>query len=111
MIFIYLYLYVLGYNTKTSQEVFLKEGQKIEVRFRGNLQPDEEVDLIMAYNSHIRCQLDMYVAEIDKYAQKSFDSYRGFAQFYVEGEILKVLFHINCSISVLLKNELCCQNI
>lgn len=70
---------------QVSQQVFVTEGQKVEVRFRGNLQPDEEVHLEQPFNSNIKCQINMYIAEVDKYAQKSFGSYRGFAQFYVEG--------------------------
>lgn len=64
----------------------MTEGQKVEVRFRGNLQPDEDIELVQPFNSHIKAQINMYVAEIDKYAQKSLSSYRGFAQFYVEGK-------------------------
>ena len=63
----------------------MTEGQKVEVRFRGNLQPDEDIQLEQPFNSNMKCQINMYIAEVDKYAQKSFSSYRGFAQFYVEG--------------------------
>lgn len=73
-------------NTQMSRDVFVKEGEKITIRFRGNLQPDEEnVRLVLPFNSHIRTQTNMYITEIDKYAQKSFSSYRGFAQFFIEG--------------------------
>lgn len=75
--------------------MFLKEGQKIEVRFRGNLEPDEEVDLVTSFNSQLRTQINMYITEVDKYAQKSFDSYRGFAQFYTEGETGVVCLYIS----------------
>lgn len=72
--------------------MFVKEGEAIEVGFRGNLQPDEDVDLTLIFNSHIKTQLNLYVAEIDKYAQKSFNSYRGFAQLFVKG----ALYHYIC---------------
>ena len=75
-------------NTTKSQskEVFIKEGQRIDISFRGNIEPDEEeLELVTLYNSHLRSQVNMYVTQIDKYAQNGFDSYRGFAQFYTEG--------------------------
>lgn len=62
------------------------EGEAIELGFRGNLQPDEDVDLVLLFNSHIKTQLNLYITEIDKYAQKSFSSYRGFAQLFVKGK-------------------------
>lgn len=78
---------LLGYTEgmKLSKEVFVKEGQKLELRFRGNIQPDEDVGMLLPFNSHLKTQISLYVTEIDKYAQKSFSSYRGFAQFYIEG--------------------------
>ncbi|XP_067946573.1 death domain-containing protein 1-like [Watersipora subatra] len=83
-----------GYTdcNKISQEIFVKEGQKLEVRFRGNLQPDEEVDLITSFNSQLKCQINLYIAEIDKYAQKTLSSYRGFAQFFTEGMVTKDIY-------------------
>ena len=95
-----------GYTdgTKLSQDVFVKEGQKIEVRFRGNLQPDEEVEMVTAFNSQLKTQINMYIAEIDKYAQKSFSSYRGFAQFYTEGRLkVYVLYDFVISYLILIK--------
>ena len=83
----YDFSFLSGYteSTQVSQQVFVTEGQKVEVRFRGNLQPDEDIQLEQPFNSNMKCQINMYIAEVDKYAQKSFSSYRGFAQFYVEG--------------------------
>ena len=45
--------------------------------------------LRLAYNTHIRNKLGFFVTEIDKFAQKSLECYRGFVQVYTRGIINK----------------------
>ena len=75
-------------------ELRLREGQLIDVSFRGNLKQVEEDDddegdctrgsgrfvPRCAFHSNIPFRLRFSVEEIDKFAQKGFDRYRGFVQ-------------------------------
>ncbi|ELU09375.1 hypothetical protein CAPTEDRAFT_221873 [Capitella teleta] len=76
-----------------SQEIIMGEGQVISVQFRGNLQMSQQEEPVtkFVYNSHIKACLNFDVMEIDKYAQKGIDCYRGFAQVFTRGLVPKVL--------------------
>ena len=65
-----------------SQDLILREGQIMELRYRGNIQAEAELlgQLKMVYNSHIRTRVEFTVTEIDRFAQKGIDCYRGFTQ-------------------------------
>lgn len=80
-----------------SQELIMHEGQVIKVRFRGNIcrsgsdgEPDEHHEpMEFVYNSHIKAELKFDVTEIDKFAQKGIDCFRGFAQLFTVGLVPK----------------------
>lgn len=74
-----------------SQDLILKEGEVIRLGFRGNIEPEEKFDNYLVYNSQIRAKLNFLVTEIDKFAQKSIDCYRGFVQFYTKKLVKKAL--------------------
>ncbi|KAK7107608.1 hypothetical protein V1264_015501 [Littorina saxatilis] len=64
-----------------STEVKLREGQTMEISFRGNIQP-METDFLSrcVFYSNIPFRAQFCVEEIDRFAQKGFDTYRGFVQ-------------------------------
>ncbi|KAK3774576.1 hypothetical protein RRG08_035006 [Elysia crispata] len=66
-----------------SQELNLIEGQRLELRFRGNVahQDNQVFRNAFVFNSHCPFRVTFDIFEQDKFAQKGFDSYRGFAQF------------------------------
>lgn len=70
-----------------SPELVVREGQTMEIRFRGNIKDEEDMTetLQMVFNSHIRTRMEFVVTEIDRFAQKGIDCYRGFAQVYTRG--------------------------
>ncbi len=70
-----------------SPELVLREGQQMTITFRGNVKDDDEGEMRFMYNSHIRTKLDFTVTEIDRYAQKGIDCYRGFSQVYTRGMV------------------------
>jgi len=76
-----------------SRDIILKEGQIIEIRFRGNVNcvSGSFSDLKLIYNTHIRSKLDFKVEEVDRFAQKGFDCYRGFAQVFTKGLVQRQL--------------------
>ncbi|KAK3580678.1 hypothetical protein CHS0354_017958 [Potamilus streckersoni] len=64
-----------------STDLILKEGQIMEIGFRGNIHCScDNKELKFVFNSHIISKCAFEVQENDKFAQKSFDSYRGFAK-------------------------------
>ena len=66
-----------------SKDIILKEGQILQVHFRGNVKcMSSDTSPRMVFNTYIKSRATFAVEEIDKFAQKSFDCYRGFAQIY-----------------------------
>ncbi|KAL3882830.1 hypothetical protein ACJMK2_029134 [Sinanodonta woodiana] len=64
-----------------SKDLILKEGQIMEIGFRGNIHcSSNNKELKFVFNSHMISKCAFEVQENDKFAQKSFDSYRGFAK-------------------------------
>jgi len=64
-----------------SGEVKLREGQMLELGFRGNIQPMESSFVRRCvFHSNIPFRVQFSVTEIDRFAQKGFSSYRGFVQ-------------------------------
>lgn len=82
-----------GYEAgpQPSNDLILKEGEIIRLDFRGNIKPEAEFDNYLVYNSQIRAKLNFLVTEIDKFAQKSIDCYRGFVQFYTKKIVKKAV--------------------
>lgn len=77
----------LGYEEGPgpSKEIVVKEGQVLDIVFRGNIQCTQQSQkLRVIFNTHIKSSLDFRVEEIEKFAQKSFHTYRGFAQVLSE---------------------------
>ncbi|XP_013383289.1 death domain-containing protein 1 [Lingula anatina] len=75
-----------------SKDLVLTEGQELFLRFRGNIQcEDEEEILNFCFNSQLKSGVNIYVTEIDKFAQKSLDCYRGFVQVYTKGMIKQII--------------------
>ena len=79
-----------------SGELSINEGQVMWLDFRGNIQTDPEVEglnrqdsLKLAYNTHIKNKLSFVVTEIDKFAQKSLECYRGFVRVWTRGMLEK----------------------
>ncbi|XP_076078607.1 uncharacterized protein LOC143048685 isoform X2 [Mytilus galloprovincialis] len=85
----------LGYEEgpNPSKDIIVKEGQILDISFRGNIQCTKEADkLRLIFNTHFRSRLDFSVEEIEKFAQKSFHTYRGFAQ--VSSDVVHKKLHI-----------------
>ncbi|VDI64978.1 Hypothetical predicted protein [Mytilus galloprovincialis] len=85
----------LGYEEgpNPSKDIIVKEGQILDISFRGNIQCTKETDkLRLVFNTHFRSRLDFSVEEIEKFAQKSFHTYRGFAQ--VSSDVVHKKLHI-----------------
>ena len=72
-----------------SPELNVREGQALKLCFRGNINDEEGKKHKMVFNSHIRTKLDFSVKEVDKFAQKCIDCYRGFGQVYSRGLVAK----------------------
>ncbi|XP_063405167.1 uncharacterized protein LOC134688398 isoform X2 [Mytilus trossulus] len=85
----------LGYEEgpNPSKDIIVKEGQILDISFRGNIQCTKEAEkLRLIFNTHFRSRLDFSVEEIEKFAQKSFHTYRGFAQ--VSSDVVHRKLHI-----------------
>jgi hypothetical protein len=77
----------IGYEEgpSPSKDILVREGQVLELSFRGNIQCQENSgNLKLLFNTHIRSRLAFSAEEIEKFAQKSFHTYRGFLQIYSE---------------------------
>jgi hypothetical protein len=73
-----------------SRDLIVKEGQIIEIKFRGNVHcTTADASMRFVFNTHIRCHSDFNVSEVDRFAQKGFETYRGFAQVFTLGMIPK----------------------
>ncbi len=87
----------LGYDhgPPPSNDLIVHEGTKMSIQFRGNIQKDEEEsagnDLHFVFNSHIRTRQEFVVHEVDRFAQKSINCYRGFAQICTGGLVEKTV--------------------
>ncbi|KAL8599020.1 hypothetical protein ACOMHN_006829 [Nucella lapillus] len=66
-----------------THEIKLREGQILELSFRGNLKPTDEVEFVplCSFHNNIPFRSQFCIEEIDQFAQKGFPSYRGFVQF------------------------------
>ncbi|XP_023932863.1 death domain-containing protein 1 [Lingula anatina] len=72
-----------GYDDgPVGDDVAVHEGQRLEIKFRGNLQPspDDYPDLEFVYNTALTEPITFSIAEVEKFAQKSLPIYKGFIQ-------------------------------
>ena len=74
-----------GLGPLPSKEIITEEGKKMCIRFRGNIKEADDIQLDFVFNSHIRTRLDFSLVEIDRFAQKGINCYRGFVQVYTKG--------------------------
>ncbi|XP_055889115.1 putative autophagy-related protein 11 isoform X1 [Biomphalaria glabrata] len=83
-----------GYDQgpRPSPDIMVTEGQKLNLRFRGNLTlVDDDVRTMFAFNTYIPFKLRFQVREHDRFAQRGFHSYRGFCQIYTTGKVKRFL--------------------
>ncbi|KAK0053264.1 Death domain-containing protein 1, partial [Biomphalaria pfeifferi] len=83
-----------GYDQgpRPSPDIMVTEGQKLNLRFRGNLTlVDDDIRTMFAFNTYIPFKLRFQVREQDRFAQRGFDSYRGFCQIYTTGKVKRFL--------------------
>ena len=68
----------------SSANLMLREGDVLEVGFRGNVKAEEEraSPSTMIYNSQLPTSLKTYIVEVDKFLQKNYPVYRGFVQVH-----------------------------
>ena len=74
-----------------SKELIMHEGQLLKIKFRGNVQDVTNGDLKLSFNTYIKARTNFKVKEIDKFAQKSIDCYRGFAQVFTPGMVKRLV--------------------
>ena len=73
-----------------SADVILREGHVLKLRFRSNVGlsgengdvSDVSAAQTFVFNSNIETRLDLSVAVVDRFAQKSVECFRGFAQVF-----------------------------
>ena len=74
------------YGPSPSDDVIMREGQEITIRFRGNIKSsDDKKETKLVFNSNIKTKLNITAVVCDTFAQKSIDCYRGFIQIYTAG--------------------------
>jgi hypothetical protein len=76
-----------------SKDIIVQEGQRLWIKFRGNIRcMDKHIsELEFPFNSHLNSSLRFFVADVDQYAQKSSNMYRGFAQIYTHGLVQRAV--------------------
>ena len=71
------------YGHAPSQDVIMREGQLITLRFRGNIKNDDgQNEIKMIFNSNMKNKVNFEALVKDKFAQKAIDCYRGFVQIF-----------------------------
>ncbi|KAH9508400.1 hypothetical protein Btru_055120 [Bulinus truncatus] len=83
-----------GYDhgPRPISDITVTEGQRLGLRFRGNVVPvDSDVRTMFAFNTYIPFRLKFHVCEQDKFAQRGFDSYRGFSQIFTATKVKRFL--------------------
>ena len=74
-----------GFNEgpQPSESIKLHEGQVIEVNFRGNVTFENSDAMRFVYNSNLAtARRQMFLKEVDIFAQHGLDCFRGHAQFW-----------------------------
>ncbi|KAK2160425.1 hypothetical protein LSH36_133g00024 [Paralvinella palmiformis] len=73
-----------------SNEIILHEGEKIKLGFRGNIKETSNKDggeTELVFNTHIATTRQFAVDIVDRFSQKSLDTYKGFCQLFVRGMV------------------------
>ena len=88
-----------GYDVgpSPSAHLHLREGDLLEINFRGNITCRDDGDaesldnvasrpgpITLVYNSHLGTSVDFGVREVDCFLQKNYNVYRGFVQVFRE---------------------------
>uniref|UniRef100_A0A1I8JSC6 R3H domain-containing protein n=1 Tax=Macrostomum lignano TaxID=282301 RepID=A0A1I8JSC6_9PLAT len=81
----------------TTEEIKARERQAFRLRFRGNIDSEEEGDkgdtgaseFVMLFNSQMRTRLLLNVVEKDRFAQRALDQYRGFLEIFTDVVVVK----------------------
>ena len=82
---------------KPSENVLLREGDKIVLKIQGNIKEEDDRELQVTYMSHRMPFCQFKVHEVDQYGNKSFNFYRGKAKIFMERKYLrkKSMFQYN----------------
>lgn len=75
------------------KEIILQEGQLLELRFRGNVLPNEDQGKTypFVFNTYFPYYFQTNVCEIDKYSQHFSSYYYGFVQIYSKQKVLRTI--------------------
>ena len=77
-----------------TKEVILQEGQLLELRFRGNVLPNDyqaTQSVPFAFNTHFPFYFEKIVNEVDKYSQHFSPCYYGFLQIFTKQKVLRTI--------------------
>jgi hypothetical protein len=80
-------------DNEQSKELILQEGQLLELRFRGNVLPDEDhqKSYPFAFNTYFPYYFQTNVSEIDKYSQHFSSYFYGFVQIFSKQKVLRTI--------------------
>ena len=80
-------------DDEQSKEIILREGQLLELRFRGNVLPKETARKpnAFAFNTYYPFYFETNVAEIDTYSQHIAPQFYGFAQIFCKQKVLSTM--------------------
>jgi hypothetical protein len=80
-------------DNEQSKELILQEGQLLELRFRGNVLPDEDhqKSYQFAFNTYFPFYFQSNVSEIDKYSQHFSSYFYGFIQIFSKQKLLRTI--------------------
>lgn len=85
-----------NYSTdlERPKEIILQEGQLLEIRFRGNVQPiaAQQRTATFAFNTHFPFYFETEIGEIDRYAQHLSSYFYGFLQIFSKPTVVR---HVN----------------
>ncbi|XP_064645460.1 uncharacterized protein LOC135498879 isoform X2 [Lineus longissimus] len=65
-----------------SSDISVREGDLIEVGFKGNLKNEDDTALNFIFNSQLPSGTSFFVTEVDKFLQKNYPVYRGLVQMF-----------------------------
>lgn len=82
-----------NYTNENEQvkEIILQEGQLLELRFRGNVLPQDHTQqsISFAFNTYFPFYFETNIIEIDKYSQHLSTNFYGFIQIFSKQKILR----------------------
>ena len=82
-----------GSDDEQCKEIILREGQLLELRFRGNVLPKDAARKPnpFAFNTYYPFYFETNVAEIDTYSQHIAPQFYGFAQIFSKQKVLSTI--------------------